>query len=160
MQTVAITVPRRRAYVAGDAFDAFGDGGTGTIDFTAPLLDRRVALWPEAAPAQGHLLEGHACGRHLDRVDPDGHLEGVHLFGDHHWPAAPVTAETPPVMFGAFQNAVKTYDALGNVKADTPPTHTTVINSSPTAPRDFAKTTYDSGADVMSFSFTASDELG
>ncbi len=160
MQRVRITVTRRREFVAGDTFEVFGDQATGTIDFAAPLLDRRVPLWPEAVPTNGHVQDGHVSGRHLDTVDPDGHLDGLHLIDDHLWPAAPRTAETPEYMFGAFKHSVKTYDALGNVKSDTSPVLTTVINSSPTAPRDFVKDTYDAGNDQMRFSFAASDQLG
>ena len=58
MQAVTITVMRIRRYVAGDEFDVFGDGGTGVMDFTTALLDRRVPLWPESMPDDGHLLGG------------------------------------------------------------------------------------------------------
>ncbi len=160
MQAVQIAVPRRRAYTAGDAFDVFGDGGTGTFDFAQPRLDRRVPLWPEAMPGAGHILDGHLTGRHLDAIDPDGHLEGVHLHDDHHWPAAPIVAETCRYMFGAFKHAVRMYDAQGNASADAPAEVTTVINSSPLAPRGFAKDSYDKGAGRMVMAFTPSEAIG
>jgi hypothetical protein len=160
MQAVTISVMRLRQYVAGDQFDVFGDGGTGTIDWTTTLLDRRAALWPESMPSDGHLLDGHVSSRHLDAVDPDGHLDGVHLLDEHLWPAAPLAVETPGYMFGVVRHAVKTYDRYDNSRPDLPQPVSTVVNSSPTAPRDMIKGAYDSGNDRMTFEFEASSQLG
>ena len=154
MQRVRVTVDRMRQYSAGTVFEVFGDLGSDPIDDLHPLTPRPVALWPEAARRGGHLLDGHLALRHLDSVDPDGHLEGAHLRGDHLYPALGVTFDTPGYVFGRFMHAVRMSDGVGNMSAASVVGIT--INSSPTVPGCLTRAGYDPVTDRLTLSFAAS----
>lgn len=159
MQSVRILVPRRREYRGGDGFEVFGDGGSGTIDFSHPVTGRRVGLWSEAAGRRGHLLDGHLMLRYLDSVDRDGHFSGVHLNDDHLVPAGVVQVEVGRYVLGRFRHAVRMVDAAGNHVDDTPVTLTTVINSHPDRPGRLSAASYDSETDQIAFGFEPSPKL-
>ncbi len=160
MQSVWLIVTRRPEYVAGDRFEVYGDGGSGAIDFANALSDRPIPFWREAPPREGHLLDGHLVLQHLDSVQPDRHLSGLHLTDEHLRPAAALVFETRGYHFGAFKHAIKVFDAWGNVSQDEPVEVTTVINSSPRAPADFNRHEYDAQMDQVAFSFAKSLDLG
>lgn len=154
MQRVRVRVSRLRRYNADTVFEVFGDLGIDPIDYLHPLTPRPVALWPEAARRGGHLLNGHLTIRHLDSVDPDGHLEGTHLQGDHLYPALEVTFDTPAYVFGRFFHGVKMLDGAGNESA--PSVVGITINSAPTVPGCVKRAGYDAVTDRLTFSFVAS----
>ena len=151
MQRVRVGVSRLRRYDGQTRFEVFGDLGGGTVDFDHPLTPRPVALWPEAAPRAGHLLDAHLVVRHLDSVDPDGHLDGVHLEAEHLWPALLVTYDTPGYVFGRFAHAVKMSDGSGNVSASS--TAAVTINCSPTVPACVTRSGYEPVDDRLTFTF-------
>jgi hypothetical protein len=159
MQRVEIMVPRRRAYHGDAGFDVFGDGGTGTVDFSAALNDRRVRMWGAEAVLRGHLRDGHLMLRHVDGVDRDGHLAGAHLNDDHLEPAGLVRVQVGRYYFGRFRHAVKVYDGVGNASGATAGEVETVINSWPDEGFDLAASSYSAGSDQMTFSFSPSPQL-
>jgi len=160
MQKVRVIVTRRREFVAGDGFQVYGDGGTGQVDFTTPLTDGTVPFWPDAPPRAGHLFDAHLVLRHLDNVEPDGHLSGLHLCDEHLRPAAAIVFEAGPYCFGAFTHAVKVFDAWGNASLLDAAEQTTVVNSSPRSPSDLARAGFEAQTDQITFSFTPSPDLG
>lgn len=159
MQSVRILIPRKTEYRAGDAFDVFGNGGSGAIDFLNPLTSRKLMLWPESAERRGHLLDGHLTMKHLDGIRPDGHLDGIHLNDRFLMPAGARLVEVGRYVFGRFDHAVRLYDRFGNTHVQTPVTLSTVINSSPSAPERLTAQSHDAGSDQMTFSFEPSLKL-
>ena len=135
-------------------FEVFGDLGSGTIDYLHPLTPRPVALWPDAGPRAGHLLDGHLTIRHADGVNPDGHVEDEHLRGEHLYPALTVTFDTPGYVFGLFQHAVTLSDGAGNASPATSSGIT--VNAAPTVPEGVARSGYDSMTDRLTLSFRSS----
>lgn len=158
MQRVVVSVLRRRRYAAGDGFDVFWDGGSGTVDFSRPLNAVRVRFWPGAARRGGHLCDGHLMLPHVDSVWPDGHLEGTHLLDEHLWPAGLLRFETPEHYFGLLKLAVRSYDAAGNF-CDEAGQVQVVVNSSPRPPSQARRSDYDAVADRLSIDFAASPDL-
>jgi len=159
MQTIRIGVIRGRPYRSVDGFQVYGDEGTGQMDWTRPVTSRRQLLWPDGQMMPGHLFVGHLMAQHLDAIRPDGHLEGTHLMDDHLYPAALVEYETDPFVFGRFQHAVVTEDAVGNSITSGVTVFETVINSEPASPREFKPAAHDVGLGRFSFSFVPSERL-
>jgi hypothetical protein len=137
----------------------YGDGGSGTIDYDRPLGGGRIAFWPGVALPAGHLCDGHLVLPHLDSVEPNGHLDGLHLTGQHFLPAAGVRCETPEYYHGVFRHAVRTYDESGNSRSDDPAIFLTVVNSSPRGPRRVFLDRYDKQGDRVYISFEPSPDL-
>ena len=156
MVRVRLTVLRLRRYTSDTAFEAYGDLGTGQIDYDHPLAPGRVRFWPEAGERNGHLRDAHLTLRHLDSVGPDGHLETLHLSAEHLWPAWPMVVESSAYVFGRFDHAVKVFDGAGNVSSDPPATHAQLVNTAPAAPRRLKCVAYDSETDEVTFSFHGS----
>ncbi len=154
MQRVRVQVERIRAYAGDATFEVFGDLGTGVVDFDRPLTPRPVRLWPEAERRAGHVLDGHLVVRHLDAINPDGHVEGEHLGAEHLYPAAVVAYETPGYVFGRFQHAVRMVDGAGNVSPSAFAIVT--VNSAPTVPLGVTRSGYDAVTDQVSFAFVPS----
>ena len=140
-------------------FHVYGDSGTGQIDWLHPVTPRREMLWENVPPGVGHLLGGHVMGLHSDHVTPDGHLEGTHLLDEQGYPAAVVTCETQPFVFGRFLHAVVTQDAAGNAQTQGVAVSATVVNSEPPPPSDLRPTAYDAQTQRLTFSFSPSDRL-
>lgn len=155
MQPIRIIIPRRNEYIPGDAFEVFGDRGTGTIDLTHALSKRVVPLWREAPPAAAHLRGGHLLGVHLDGAFPTGHLRGVHLGDTHLVPESTAVWESEPYVFGRLQHVLKMVDAVGNRSSNPWPTFADTVNSAPRPPKRFEKTGYDSMTDQVIFSIEA-----
>jgi len=151
MRRVRIGVERLRRYAADTSFQVYGDYGSGPIDFVHAMTPRAVALWPEAARRAGHVRDGHLSLRHLDSVDPDGHLEGLHVGGEHFYPALEVSYDTPAYVFGRFTHAVRMVDGAGNESGSA--TAAVTINAAPTVPGCVARASYDSLSDQITFSF-------
>ena len=159
MQRVVIHVPRFRQYDSGDGFAVYGDGGTGSIDYGRMIGDATVPFWPSASRRLGHLLDGHLMLPHITSSELDGHLDGMHLVGQHLWPAGVIRFETPLYYFGAFRHVVRTLDAAGNWCEGAPVVVKTVVNTSPRAVEDVSVADYDGGADRVAVEFGPSPEL-
>jgi hypothetical protein len=159
MQAISFGVVRGRCYRSTDGFQIYGDGGTGEMDWDHPVTPRRILLWDDAPVIAGHLLGGHVMGPHLDGVRADGHLEGIHLLDEQMYPAVAVVYETWPFVFGRFGHAVVMEDGVGNETKTGLTVYETVINSDPASAGDLQPTSYDSGLDRMTFSFTPSERL-
>ena len=160
MQRVVISVLRRRAYAGGDWFAVYGDGGGGSIDYGRPIGSGAVRFWPGAAGRVGHLLDGHLFLPHFDSVRPDGHLSGLHLLGEHFWPAPAIRFDTPEYYYGVFKHVARTYDALGNCRSDDPVVVQTVVNSSPRSANKALLSGYDKQSDRVTIEFEQSVDLG
>ena len=147
-------------YRSGDTFQVYGDGGTGSVDYSRAISDAPVPFWPGAALRAGHLLDGHVVLPHLDSVQPDGHLEGRHGLGEHLWPGRAIVFQTPEYYFGAVRHAVRTYDHVGNCRPEEPLVVETVVNSSPRAPSEARLWGYDEPSGRVIIAFEASPEFG
>jgi hypothetical protein len=159
MQRVVIHVPRFRQYDSGDGFAVYGDGGTGSIDYGRMIGDAVVPFWPSSARRLGHLLDGHLMLPHISTAWLDGHLAGMHLIGEHLWPAGVIRFETPLYYFGAFGHVVRMLDAAGNWREDEPAVVATVVNSSPRAVGDVVLAGYEGETDRVAIEFVHSPEL-
>ncbi|MEE9212875.1 MAG: hypothetical protein V3U29_09495 [Phycisphaeraceae bacterium] len=159
MQPIRIILTRRSEYVPGDAFEVFGDKGTGTVDFDHSLTTRAVPLWLDAPPVAAHLLGGHLTGVHLDGIFPAGHLQGVHLGDGHLVPESAIVWESESYVFGLLQHVLKMVDAVGNRSLSPWPTFTDTVNSAPRPPKRFEKIGYDSITDQVRFSIEARQPL-
>lgn len=159
MQRLSIYIPRRRHWTSSDRVELFGDGGSGTIDTSTPLVDGSQRVWRDSAVPAGHMLDGHLMMGHLDDVRPEGHLCGLHLLGEHGWCCQSVWFETPPYYFGAFAHRARVVDGAGNV-CDTPAVgDVCVINSWPQAVRSASVIDYDSAAEQVTIAFEPSVSL-
>ncbi len=154
MQRIQVRIDRLRRYNADTVYDVFGDLGTGQIDDDHPLTPYPVPLWPLGGGRRGHLLDGHLTVRHLDDVNPDGHLEGTHMEDEHLYPALAVTFETPAYVFGRFGHAVRMSDGAGNLSGAASAAIT--VNSAPTVPQCVTRSGYDGATDQLTFFFAAS----
>jgi hypothetical protein len=152
MQRVTTDILRLRRFSSDTTFAVFGDLRAGAIDLAHPLPPGPQGLWPAAAPRAGHLLDAHLLTRHLDSVCPDGHLNTLHLRGEHLYPARPVRFASPGYVFGRFRHAVRMYDGAGNAAGEVPLADITV-NSNPTPPHDGRVESYDPQADRITMAF-------
>jgi len=159
VESAVIEVPRRRSTRGGDAFEVFGDGGTGTIDSQNPLTDRPIGFWEGLPRQEGHTKGGHLAGLHLDHVIPDGHLAGRHLTAQHLWPAALVTFVTRPLYFGVFRFAVGMVDQAGNRSPGLSAVVSRVVNAAPRPAGELKRGTFDGATRRMSFTLTPSPDL-
>ena len=143
MKRIRFVVPRGVTYSADVSFELCGDLGSGAIDFARPLPPGRVRLWPEGAPRAGHLHDAHLILRHLDSIDLDGHLEGMHGGDEHLRPALAVVVESPRYVFGRFRHAIRMFDGVGNTSAESPLEHVHTINAAPPGPRGLRRVGWD-----------------
>lgn len=160
MEYVLICVPRGREYAHQDGFDVYGDGGSGSMDYDAPLNEDPVALWPESRPRLGHLREGHLMLGHLAAPAGDGHLQDRFLCGQHLRPAAEVIFEAGPYCFGRFQQALVMRDVLGNGDPQSATVLTKTVNSAPRRAYRLYPTAFDADTDRATFSFGGSPDVG
>jgi hypothetical protein len=154
MQRVRLEALRLRNLPGDSVFDVFGDLGTGVVDTERPLTPRPIALFPEFTPRQGHLRDGWLSDRHLDGVDPDGHVEADHLKSEHFQPAAGRFFDTPGYVFGRFLHEVNVTDGAGNTSVAE--SFAVTVNAAPTRPECVQRTGYDAEQDVVTFAFAPS----
>lgn len=159
MECIELTVLRRRAFIAGDGFELLGDSGGGSLDLDNTLSVHPIPFWEGRPPHQGHLRHAHVSGGHLDFVEPDGHLSGLHLADDHLLSAAALSWRTRPMYFGMFAFAARAVDRRGNRGALLSPTVTRLVNSSPRPAETLVKSGFDEISRRMSFSFVPSVDL-
>lgn len=144
MDRIRISVERTPEMASSDAFQVYGDGGTGVIDWAHPLSPRRQPLWPDARGPAGHLVDPHCLAVHLD--------------ADCSEPGA-ATFDTPPVVFGRFQYAVVLEDAVGNAGQSGPCVQEAVVSSAPPPPNDLRAVAHDPETQRLTLSFTPSERL-
>lgn len=159
MEWIRIGVVRSARFRSGDGFVVYGDRGSGVVDEAHPLTPRRISLWDDAPRMAGHLADGHLANAHLDAVRSDGHLEGTHLADAHLRPAAMVTFETGPWVFGRFRHQVVIEDEAGNTNMPSADTHETVVNSDPPPVEDLRPVSFEAQTGRLTFQFTPSDQL-
>ena len=153
MIRLRLTILRLSRYAADTAFEAYADLGSGAIDYDHALPPGRIPFWPEAAPRVGHMRDAHLALRHLDSIDPDGHLHTLHLRAEHLRPAWPLVVESPAYVFGRFDHAVRLFDGAGNASSDPPPRIAMTVNSSPEAPRGLKRESFNVATGQVTFSF-------
>jgi hypothetical protein len=151
MQRVRFEVARLRRYASDVRFEVFGDLGSGEIDYDHALTPSPVRLWSGAPEVVGNVLDGHLTGRHLDHVWPDGHLSGVHLGGEHLYPAVVFVFDSPAYVFGRFQHAVVMSDGAGN--SSSVEFGAVIVNSGPKVPQCVARGAYDAATDRQTLTF-------
>jgi hypothetical protein len=113
MQRIRIGLVRSGC-ASGGGFQVYAGSGAGGIDWSHPITPRRQLFWPEAEGFAGHLLGGHISRRHLEAFCSDGHVQGTHLLDRALQPAAVVSFEAGPYVFGRFHYALVPEDAVGN----------------------------------------------
>ncbi len=159
-QRIRIAVPRRREEPEQVSFDVYGDTGSGTVDYSAPINIGPLRLWPTAPLHAGHQLEGHLAGGHLGVPPGDGHLADRFLSERHLQPAADVVFEAGPYCFGRFQHAVVMRDTANNGDTGAATVVTKTINSEPRRVTRVRASSFDSGSDRVTFSFARSPDVG
>lgn len=159
MERVRISVPRGRRSRSGDGFQIYSDHGTGSMDWSRPVNSRRLLLWQHALPFTGHALGGHALTPHLDTIEPDGHLEGTHLFDARGYPAAAIEEELEPVVFARLRYAIVMEDDAGNADIASAILREVVVNSFPPAPTELRIRSHDAETGRLELSFKPSSRL-
>jgi hypothetical protein len=159
VQAIHIAVLRSRKYWATDGFQVYSNHGSGPIDWDHPETARRVMFWEDAPGSAGQHLAAHLVCTFLDGIRPDGHLEGTHLFDERGYPAAALVYDSDPLVFGRFQHAVVTQDAVGNARTDGITIHETVINSAPPPAADLRVLGLIYETALLEFVFTPSPRL-
>jgi len=159
MQSVVVAVIRRCESTPGDAFEVFGNGGAGPVDYGHPLTRGPIACWPQEYTSVGHLLGVHLASRHLGSGRPDGHLEGTHLLDRHLRPERTLLFAFGPLYVGRYRFGVRVVDSAGNVRSDEPQEIETVVNTSPEAPAEFVPVSSEAGSGRMTFAFAASPQI-
>ena len=160
MQRIRIAVPRRREDFEQVSFDVYGDTGSGTFDYSAPINIGPLRLWPTAPLHAGHHHQGHLAGAHLGVPAGDGHLTDRFLRERHLRPAADVAFEAGPYCFGRFQHAVVMRDTANNGDTGAATVVTKTINSEPRGATRVRAASFDSGSDRVTFSFARSPDVG
>ena len=112
MQRVTVTIPVDD-FVPRDTFHVYGDASAaglplGSVDYDRPITGQSpVPFWPMAA-------------------EQPGYGEGVYGEGSYGGVPTETPADhevvSPPLFWGVFLFAVKTFDAVGNASAGTPAT--------------------------------------
>lgn len=159
MQRIGLRVVRSRGYHPGEGFVVFGDGGTGTIDWDRPLTSRKVIFWADTSIVAGHLAGGHMSEPFLDGIVPDRHLEGTFLLDANLQPAASITWHSDPVVFGRFQIAVVTEDAVGNRRIEDATLREQVVHSEPPPARALAPASFNASSGCLTLSFEGAERL-
>lgn len=160
MERMVILIPTGESDTKARGFDVFGDGGSGSIDYTAALNSEPIRVWSGDPPRGGHLREGHLRAGHLGRSGLDGHLTERFLGGRHLRPAADASFETAPYSFGRFQHAVVMRDEAGNASSGSATVVTRSVNSEPGRMTRERLTEYDAGTDRVTVEFVRAEDVG
>lgn len=147
--TIKHTVPV--GYLQGDYAYLHGNGGSGNVDWEAPVSIERFNLFPRGAgifgfgfAPWGHFRWGRA---HSQRAPGWGHLP----WGDFPWGhgTAVITATHEVSACGAYKFALACYDALGNLHTGTPDEIAVHVHIAPPTPTGLTKESYNKTTDVL-----------
>lgn len=155
MKRLRFSMLRLPAFAADTSVEMYGDLGSGTIDYTKPLLPGRVRLWPAASGRMGHLFDAHLAVGHLDNVVEDGHLSGGHLLDEHLTPSLAIVFHSPRYVFGRFQHAFRFMDASGNGSAEGAVIFAHTVNEAPDAPRAIRRSGWIAASKQVRFALKA-----
>lgn len=147
--TVQFVVPV--GYMPGDYALLHGNGGSGAIDWAAPLSSQRYPLYPRGAGLFGF---GRApFGRHRFG---DAHASGVPGFGRLPFGRAPFGHGTAVIEAterltgcGTYKYGLACYDEAGNVHSGTPDEVTIEVHTAPEQPTGLIKNSYNKTTDVL-----------
>jgi len=118
---VTLRVPIDSTWKAGTTLQAYTDAGDGSVDTGAPLLPRRVDVFPQRFPAGGYGRGGYgkgAYGSDNPSVKSAGYGRGGYGQGAYGQTGASVTFTVYiEPNFGLWKFAVKSYDEAGNAQA-------------------------------------------
>lgn len=151
MERIVVKIPvSPTLHVPGDTCDVLVDGAKANVD--------SIPLWPEVPSHPGHLAGPYGVDPHLAHVATPGHLQDLHLIGEHLIPGKVITVRTWPLYYGLHSVEVRTSDYLGNLSAGPHASASVFLRTGPIPPRNltFASQT---GAGPVTFSFTPSPQL-
>jgi hypothetical protein len=160
MEAVTLRFPLDESIAAGARLAVFGDGGSGTIDYSAPISDTFEA-WPRECYRVSWL--GHRWLRHrwLRATSSAGWLRGLWL--GHKFLRYQDTAVFNggylygPVGDGPHRFAAVLYDERGRTSGNSPPELEISLNTYPRPIFNFTPSAMTSGR--MTFTFTPSADL-
>lgn len=154
--TLSVAVPD--AWDGGTTLQAFCDFGTGSIDFTRPLLARRVEVFPGRRRAAGYADAPYGDDGYGDFGAPLPPEEG---YGEAEYGDAPygdgervmMLGVPIPAAYGAWKFTVRAFDEAGNQQNTISPIIDAWISGTETPPvRDFALQSFAAGRATFSFS--------
>ena len=147
--TIQFVVPV--GYQKGDYAHLHGNGGSGAIDWNAPLDNNIYQLFPNGSGIYGyghapfgHFRFGHA---HSMRTAGFGHLPYGHFPYGHG--TGIVTAHHKVSSCGAYEFGLACYDPAGNDHEGTPDEVTANVHIAPPAPTGLKKVSYDKATDIL-----------
>lgn len=162
-QTVILRVPIEDDWDAGARLEVFTDFGHGSVDYTRPLLQRGLDLFPGQHGGRGVGVQPVGVGRVGDHkaarpaVGIGSSIVGITPVG-----TAPSYVEIPvsvPAAFGAWKFAVRAVDGQGNVQSEEAVESTVLVSGTEPPPlRTFALDSYDAIKDRLTFWFSRETE--
>lgn len=138
-------------YQPGDYAMLYGNGGSGDIDYDAPLTPEKYQLFPDnggifgwgQAP-WGQFPWGYGWSA---RVPGWGQLP----WGQFPWGygTALITVKYDVSVCGEYKFALKVFDKLGNPSSGTPEELEASVHIAPPAPTGLNKNSYDKDTDIL-----------
>lgn len=171
METVRLTWPIPDDVRPGSTIVPFGDWGSGTVDYTAPI-GQAILARTRSITETSHAETGHAEAPHAGGYARGGHAQGMHAVCPHAgW--QDTASMIVQLLYGpggsthgnGSSNGVhkfgaRLYDPDGRVSVTLPSSSeemSVVINTSPRAPSSMTATSLAAG--VLTLDFTASVDL-
>ena len=135
----------------GDYCVLYGDGGSGSINYAAPLSSEKHPLFPDGAGyfGWGRLSWGHFAWSRGKSLGVRGW--GVMSWGRFPWGhgAVKIIARHIVTTCGIYKYAFKCFDAAGNPNAGTPEEISVEVHLAPAAPAGLKKVSYDKDTDIL-----------
>lgn len=159
--TVKLRVPYPDTADAGDGLQVFTDAGSGTVDTTKPLLQRRAELFPKGlrrfgglgTETLGEAMPGNGAARRPQPPGLGSEVLGVTPCGES--PSYRELTVTIRPAFGLHKFEARMLDEAGNPQGEALPLGEFLVSSeTPPNLRTFALDSYDAGLDRFTFSFT------
>ena len=122
---VTVRVPVDQSWRAGDTLQVYCDQGSGTIDFTRPLLNPRFDMFPGTFEERGYGGEPYGAVPYGGGAPTTKRGGG---YGDQAYGSVPYGGGTAHVDvrvfvgqgFGSYKFAAETFDRAGNVQSGAP----------------------------------------
>lgn len=115
---VKLTVLRRQDLPVGATFNVYGDGGTGQIDYDAPVNETPIPIWPCPQDKAGFGMACFGDGDFgWDAAAAVGFGKGCFGYGQFGLDADAIEWIGPLLAEGAYRFGVKAIDTAGNLSA-------------------------------------------